>query len=502
MKKKSVISVDLGASSGRVILLTLLDNTLHLEEVHRFSNEGIHIQDRIYTDLFYLFQEILTGLQKVFRITDSAEAFGIDTWGVDFALLDGEDECIAPPYQYRDAQAKGMIQKAVLLFKKGGLFSLTGVQDMWYNTVYQILGIQRRNPRIFENAHVFLMLADVLGYFFTGQKSLEYTSLSTTQLYDLAHQQLCPEILMKLHLSPSLFPEIVMTGTHKGDVLPQIKRQIGIPSGKKLSLIATAQHDSASAAHAVPAEDPHYIFINSGTWSIIGMVTDHPVITDTVYQNGFSNEGAAFGKVKLVKTIMGMWLIQELRRYWKRNGLPDDYATLLKAADEASAFACLIDPDDSLFASPENMEEAINQYCIKTKQPPLTRPGEFYRAVMESLAFKYRESIEKLEQITGHKTDTVHLLGGASQDKAFCQYIANATGKTVAAGPIEATAIGNALIQFRSLGYIENEKEAARLLKNSFSITEYHPQERPLWEEQYKRYQKVTALCHVGKTML
>lgn len=494
MKKRSVIAVDLGASNGRVILVTLADNKLHLQEVHRFSNEGLYIQERCYTDLLYLFHEILAGLQKAFQITDSAEAFGIDTWGVDFALLDQEGELISTPYQYRDSQAQGMIQKAEFLFKKGGLFSLTGVQDMWYNTVYQILGIQKRNPRIFENADTFLMLADILGYFFTGKKSLEYTSLSTTQIYDLKNRQLCPEILMKLHLSPSLFPEITMTGAQKGVVLPRLKEFIGIPPSRELLLIATAQHDSASAAYAVPTEAPHYIFINSGTWSVIGMVTDTPVVTEEVYRSGLSNEGAAFGKVKLVKTIMGMWLIQELRKYWKRKGLPNDYTTLLLAADKAPAFAHFIDPDDPLFTAPSNMEQAINTYCQKTGQSAIDSPGGFYRTVMESLAFKYRECVEELEHITGYQTDTLPLLGGASQDKAFCQYIANATGKKVAAGPVEATAVGNALIQFHALGCIEKEQEMAALLRNSFQIFEYHPQDQAVWNEQYRKYLSFTSL--------
>lgn len=497
LKMKNVLAIDLGASNGRVILVSSDGKQIELKEIHRFPNSGIHIGDRIYTDILYLFQELITGMRKAFQATDSIDAFGIDAWGVDFALLDSSGELVVNPYHYRDSQANGMIRKADDLFGKGGLFSLTGVQNMWYNTVYQLLGIQKRNPRILNNAQKFLMIADILGYFFTERISMEYTGFSTTQMYDLRSKRIHPEILEKLLIPSSLFPELLMTGSPKGEVRDDVKKLLGIRPDKKLQMIATAQHDSASAAYAVPAEEESYIFINSGTWSVIGMITDKPVITQEVFDRGLSNEGAAFGKVKLVKTVMGMWLIQELRKYWERTGQRTDYGYLIDQAEHSDAFTHLIDTDDELFVAPSNMAEAINLYCSRTGQPAIVSQGTFYRTVMESLALKYRECADELERITGHNIRTLHLLGGASQEPTFCKYIANATKRTVLAGPVEATAAGNGLIQLRALGCIDPDIPVSKIIRNSFQISQYKPENTAAWDTQYQKYKKLCTNKHI-----
>lgn len=489
-KEVSVVAVDLGASSGRVICATYDGKRLNLEEIHRFPNEGIHIGGRFYTDILFLYHEIIVGLQRVWMHGKSPVSLGIDSWGVDFAAFDNTGELIGNPFHYRDTQSFGMIEKAEKIFGIGGLFYLTGVQDMWFNTVYQFLGLIGRKKEFSLNMNHFLMLPDVLGFFLTGKRCSEYTTVSTTQMYDVRKKQWSNSIAYELGLKPEQFPEVVMTGASKGKLSPDVKKWIGVPDDEEPELIATAEHDSASAAFAVPAQEEHYIFINSGTWSIIGMVLDKPVINDGVYEKGYSNEGAAFGKIKLVKSIMGMWLIQELRKSWEKRQMRTDYRFLTEEAQNAEPFVCLIDADDELFASPVDMEEAINTYCERTGQVKPDGQGAYYRVVMESLALKYRDAVANLEQIVGETMDTVYLLGGAVQDRMFCQFIANATKKRVSAGPVEATAVGNALIQFKTLGIMKNECEFEKLIKNSFNVCYYEPEDTDLWDQMYNSYKE------------
>lgn len=493
-KGTAVIAVDLGASSGRVICVTYDGKHLELEEIYRFPNEGIHVGERFYTDILHLYHEIILGLQEVWKQGKRPLSVGIDSWGVDFAVLDKEGELLGNPCHYRDGQAAGMIGKAEKIFGKQGLFFLTGIQDMWFNTVYQFLGLHARKPDFFEKAEKFLMLPDVLGYFLTGRKCSEYTAVSTTQMYDVGRKQWSDTISYELGLRKNQFPEVVMTGSLKGKLRQEVKKWIGVPKEEDPELVAIAEHDSASAAFAVPAGEEHYIFINSGTWSIIGMVLDEPVITTKVYEKGYSNEGAAFGKIKLVKSIMGMWLIQELRKSWEKRRMQADYGFLISKAQSAELFSCLIDADDDLFAAPVDMEEAINVYCECTGQKQPDGQGAYYRAVMESLALKYREAVSDLEQIVGENVDTLYLLGGAVQDQMFCQFIANATGKKVSAGPVEATAVGNALVQFKALGILKNEKEYAKLIKKSFDVCYYEPEDVDLWDQMYAKYKEIINL--------
>lgn len=482
-----VIAVDLGASSGRVIVVSLSEGLLEVEEVHRFVNEGVYVGGRFCTDILYIYREILQGLSKAFQKHPHIDAMGIDSWGVDFALLDDKGELIGNPYHYRDTQVIGMMERANEIFGKNKLFFETGVLDMWYNTVYQVLGIQERNPRIFQGASSFLMIPDILGYFLTGEKSLEYTSVSTTQMYDLRKKDWSGQILSGLGLERDLFPPVVMTGTVKGILHKRVKKQVGILDALDVPLLATAQHDSAAAAYAVPAREADYVFINSGTWSIMGMVAEKPIISREVCAACYSNEGAAFGKIKFVNTVMGMWLIQELRKCWKRRGLNCDYGYLIHEAREAKPFGHRIDVDDELFVAPADMEDVMNQYFVRTGQEEVHSQGALYRTVMESLAFKYREAIKNLEKMSGRKADKLYLLGGAVQDSMFCQFIANATGKVVSAGPVEATALGNALVQMKALGVIGDARENAGIICKSFPIREYVPADVELWSEAYEK---------------
>ena len=484
----TVIAVDLGATSGRVIAVTWNSNDekIDLQEICRFENRTPQIGERIYTDILHLYTEILHGLRQARRTVGPMASLGIDTWGVDVAFLDREGEVMGMPYFYRDQQTAGMPELADEHFHEGGLFRLTGVQDMWYNTVYQLMGIRERKPDFFRGCPEMMTLSDMLAYLLTGEKNLEYTIVSTTQLYSLEKKAWVREIFEALGLDSIVLPPVIMTGQTKG----QVRMDLNIQK-EPLPLIATAQHDTASAACAVPAEEEDYIFINSGTWSIIGKVQDTPVITEEVYRKGFSNEGAAFGKVKLVKSIMGMWLVEELRREWKQRGLNTDYTFLQSEAETCPPFACMIDVDDALFVAPRSMEEAIREYCARTGQHAPNSQGAFYRAVLESLAFQYRYAVEELEALTGKGMDTIYFLGGTVRNKMFCQMIADATGRKVSAGPIEATAAGNGFIQLCALGVIRDRQQAAQIIRNSFPIAIWQPKDAMTWMEEYSRYRKV-----------
>ncbi|WP_195421440.1 rhamnulokinase [Faecalicatena contorta] len=502
MQNKKVLAVDLGASSGRLFCVSLDNGKLNLDEIHRFNNAGIHVGDRFYTDILYILQEILIGLKKVYQKEEHIESIGIDSWGVDFAILDEDEELLSNPYHYRDVQSAGMQIEAKKLFGKRGLFMETGVQDMWYNTVYQMLGIKNRKPHFFDRSICFLMIPDILGFCLTGNKTIEYTIASTTQMYDVKNKKWSDLVMEGLGIAPKVFPKVIMTGESKGYVNSKIKKLAGIPEEENLRLIATAEHDSSSAAYAVPSGDDIGIFINSGTWSIIGSVIDEPIVTEEIYNKGYSNEGAAFGKIKLVKSIMGMWLIQELKKSWNRRGMREDYDFLINEAQEAMPFAHMINVDDEIFTAPLDMADAMNQYCTYTKQIPMETQGEFYRGVMESLAFKYREAVEDLEAIIGKTVGTIYLLGGAVQDKMFCRFIANATGKCVSAGPVEASVTGNALVQFRALGGLEEETEFKSIIQNSFDICYYEPEDEMLWNQMYNKYLEITGTAFRDSTLI
>lgn len=488
---KGVIAVDLGASSGRLIYAGMSGKTIRMDEIYRFPNTGITTGDRIYTDILHIYQEILTGLNLAWKKYRRIDAVGVDSWGVDFGLIDTEAELKGNPFHYRDPQARGMKEEAEALFGADGLFRRTGVQDMWYNTSFQFLGLQKRKPGFIKSSDRFLLIADLIGYLLTGRMSLEYTGASTTQLLDVKNGGFSREILDRLGIPPSVFPGVRMTGSVKGYLKPEICTLAGIPSDASIPVIHTAQHDSASAAYAVPAKEEPYLFINSGTWSIIGTILDQPVISDETCRELYSNEGAAFGKFKLVKSIMGMWLIQELRKSWDRQGLNTGYAYLTEAARQAKPFSHVVHVDDELFAAPADMADAFRAYFAKTGQAPTEDQGVLYRTVIESLAFQYRKAVDDLEKILRKKTDTIYFLGGAVRDSLFCQFIANATGKAIMAGPVEATAAGNALVQLKALGAYESREEKTEILKNSFNLTSYTPDQDVTWDAEYQKYLKM-----------
>jgi rhamnulokinase len=491
-----VIAIDLGASSGRLIHIQHQDEKILMEEIYRFENGGISIDDHLHWDIQYIYCQVLTGLQKAFREVPAIDAIGIDTWGVDFGLLDGEGKLIGSPFHYRDAQTKGMITLANSLLGEKTLFQHTGVQDMWFNTVYQLLGMQQRKASCLHAAENLLMMPDLLGFMLTGNRAAEYTSASTTQLYRIADRCWDNDIIQALGLRGDIFPQVADTGSIKGILLPEIQHKLQCGS---VPLVATAQHDSASAAYAVPAQAEDYLFINSGTWSVLGVVTDQPIMSDSVWELGLSNEGAAYGRTKLVKSIMGMWLTQECRREWRKKNINDSFAFLAAEVEKSEPFRSIVDCESELFVAPGNMPEAIDTFCIRTGQPHPRTQGEYIRCITESLALMYHHTIQGLESVIGKRFSHIHLLGGASQDRNFCRFIADATGKKVIAGPVEATALGNGLIQLKSLGSLSNKIPVGSIISGSFPLYEYLPVHTEIWDERYRWFQNVILPNRKGK---
>lgn len=486
MREHNVIAIDLGASSGRLMHIRQQGSKLELNEIHRFSNEGIRINERIYTDLFHIYQEILQGLKKAVLVLGQIDGVGIDAWGHDFAILDCKGEIMRMPYQYRDSQNQGMLKEAERLFGKEYLFQQTGMKDFWCNTVYQIMGIRQRNEDILKDAAYILLIPDALAYLLTNTKTGEFTSATLTQMYDINRKEWVQAIIDRLGLQTEMLPKILPHGEVKGYLTEEILSIIGLSTNRKIPLFNVAEHDTAAAAYAAPADLEQYIFISSGTWSIIGTVLQKPVISREVYESGFANEGAAYGKTKLVKTVMGMWFIQELRKIWKRKGMNTDYGHLIREAGASAAFSRFINVEDAIFNSPIDMEAAMNQFFDKTGQKAAVSQGEFYRAVMESLAYTYRYAIDQLRKLTGFAGDTVYFLGGAARDTMFCRFIADATNCRVCAGPVEATSIGNALMQLRTMSDI-SESEMGKLRRN-VDIVYYQPQSPELWDNNYKKF--------------
>lgn len=485
--KNTVVAIDIGASSGRLINITFNDGKLTIQEIYRFDNQGIEVCDHLYWDILNIYHEIIRGLPLCFT-NDDIISIGIDTWGVDFGLIDCKQELISNPYHYRDKQTNSMIEKADQIFGKKGLFDLTGVQDMWFNTTFQLLGMLERKASVLSVADKLLMMPDLIGFMLTGAINIEYTSAFTTQLYDWVNKTWNYTVINGIGLDAKLFPKIVATGTVKGFLHKQICKNL---NSKRIPVICVAEHDSASAAIAVPTDNSEYLFVNSGTWSILGMILENPIINDNVFECGLSNEGAAFGKTKLVKNIPGMWLTQECRRIWKENGERTDFLYLDAEVEKSKSFNTLIDVEHEMFITPDNMLEAIDLYASMTNQSKPSTQGEYLRCICESLALKYKETIVDVQKVTQKNFPTIHLLGGASKDKIFCQFVANATNKTVLAGPVEATAIGNAFIQMISMKLIKDERCINKIVLDSFEIREYFPKNIGAWNMQYKKLKDI-----------
>jgi rhamnulokinase len=484
-KKASYIAVDLGAESGRVMLGRIADGRLSLEQLHRFSNGPVDEHGSLRWDFDRLLSEIKTGIgQAARKAGGKIGGIGVDTWGVDFGLLGAGGELLEKPYHYRDSRTNGMMDKAFALMPKRRVYESTGIQFMQLNSLYQVLAMRLANSPVLAKTERLLFMADLFSYFLCGKAVGEYTLASTSQMMDMQTGKWSKPIFDELALPMRIMPEIVAPGTVIGDLTDTVAKAIGCG---KIPVIAIGSHDTASAVLGVPASGDRWAYLSSGTWSLMGVELPSAIINDKTFKYEFTNEGGVDNTIRLLKNIMGLWLVQECKRQWQREGQDLSYGELTKMAAAAKPFFARIECDRSDFLAPGDMPARINKCLAETGQKPTQDKGRMVRLVLESLALKYRSVLNAIEDVTGQAIDVLHIVGGGIQNELLCQFTANAIGRKVVTGPIEATASGNILMQAKAAGQLKSIDEAREVIRNSFELREYQPQDTALWEKQYSK---------------
>ena len=488
-----LLGYDFGASNGRAMHGTFDGKKLELTEIHRFPNEPVLIGGTLYWDILRLFHETKTGLAKMVRSGYIPKTIGIDTWGVDFGLLDQEGKLLANPVHYRDHRTDGMMEYAQTILPKEKMFEYTGLAFMQFNTVYQLLALVKQSDTAFSHAKKLLFIPDLIAYFLTGVMGTEYTIASTSQLMNPRTRSWSREVFDSFGLSESLMSPLQEPGMIRGFVTDAIAEECNMV--QKPQVVASAGHDTAAAVAAVPASGKRFAYISSGTWSLLGTETDSPVISTPVMDANYTNEGGICGKTRVLKNIMGMWIIQECRRQWLKEGECEDYAGIAAAAGKAPELVSFIDPDDNRFLAPGDMPELIRGYCRETKQHVPETRGEIARCVYESLAMKYRWAVKRLEHdVLNERIDTLHIVGGGSNNNLLNQMTANAIGRNVVAGPGEATVIGNLLVQAMALGELSGLSDIREVVRASFETKEFIPCDCERWDDAYGRFLNATGL--------
>ncbi len=483
---KKVLAFDFGASSGRAMLAEFDGKDITMNEIHRFSNDPVKLQGTFYWDILRLMHEIKQGIVKAVN-AGGFDAIGIDTWGVDFGLLDKEGKLLGNPLHYRDENTMGIIEEADKVVSKAEIYARTGIQFARFNSLFQLYSLATKRPDILERAEKMLFMPDLMAYFLTGEMKAEFTIASTSQMLDAKTQNWDYELLDKLSIPRKILPEIIPCGSVSGMLSDEICEELGC---KKVPVIAVASHDTGSAVVAVPNITDDFIYISCGTWSLFGTELSEPIINEKTEKYNFTNEGGYGGKVRFLKNIMGLWLIQESRRQWIREGFDVSYGDLEREALACEPFKCFVDVDDEVFSTPGNLPKRIQEFCRKTGQyVPQTR-GEIMRCIYQSLAMKYRYTYECLKDITGKKYDAIHMIGGGTKDNLLCQMTADFCKINVIAGPIEATATGNVAVQMIALDEFKNITDARQIIANSLNPVYYNPRAEIDCESAYREYLK------------
>lgn len=492
-KTYKFLAFDFGASSGRAMLAKFDGEKITLEEKHRFSNDPVTVNGGMYWDVLRLFHEIKQGILKCANSGDrDIDCIGIDTWGVDYGYLDKNGKLLGNPHHYRDPRTDGMYDEAFKLVPKEEIFKETGIAFNWFNTVYQLLSEKLSGDVTLENADKLLFMPDLLNYFLTGEKRCEYTIASTSQMFNSEKFEWADDMLKKMNIPTDIFADMIYPGEKVGVLKPELAEELGVA---QIPVIAVASHDTGSAVASVPvAKGEDFVYISSGTWSLMGVELDKPMVTGDALKHNFTNEGGVGKTIRFLKNIMGLWLIQESRRQWDREGKLLSFDELEKQANEAEPFASLINPDYHKFQTPGNMPERIREYCRKTGQKVPETKGEIVRCIAESLAFTYRRTVEGMEEVTGKKYNVINIVGGGIKDKMICRFTANATKRIVSTGPVEATSIGNVIVQGIATGAIKDLYEGRQIVKNSFPIDEYKPENSAEWDKAYEKWQKICVL--------
>ncbi|HEY3762087.1 MAG TPA: rhamnulokinase family protein [Verrucomicrobiae bacterium] len=479
------LAVDLGAGSGRVVGGIYDGKTLKLVEFNRFSNDAVKEADGSHWNFDKLLRDIKQGIAvAVQKHGDAVVSIGVDTWGVDYGLIDAKGKLICAPFQYRDARTNGMKEKAFGLMPRREIYERTGIQFMFFNTLFQLLA-----DKNLDKAAQMLFMPDLVHYFLTGERVNEKTIASTSQLMSPHKQEWDKELIRAMGFPERIFGKLVDAGTVLGGLLPEIAKETG---AKNLRVIAPAGHDTGSAVVGVPSEESEPVFLSSGTWSIIGRELSSPKISDESFAASFSNEGGVFGTTRFLKNIAGMWLLQECKRAWDGAGKADTYDGLIAQAKGSSSFKTFVDPDAADFQAPASMPAAIAKFCERTGQAVPADCGEYTRMILESLALKYRTVKDSLARVTGKPVDKIYMVGGGCQNHLLNQFAADAMNCPVICEPVEATSIGNIIMQLYALGEVSSLAEGRAVARRSFGTKTFEPKDTARWDDAYGRFEKIT----------
>jgi rhamnulokinase len=481
---KPYLAFDFGAESGRAVLAHLQSGILTIEEVHRFANEPVEYGGSLHWDVPRLWFEVRKALARLDEV--KLAGIGVDAWGVDYALLGERGELLENPYHYRDRRTDGVMEEVLTKVGKEDIYEATGIQFMPINTLYQLFAARRRTPKLLEAAKYLLTIPDLFNYWLTGNAVCEFTNATTTQMVDPLKRAWAAGLMQRLELPPHLPAPIVEPGSIIGAILPDIAAHSSIAG---TPVIAPACHDTGSAVAAISARDGT-AFLSSGTWSLLGTELDSPTITLDALRMNFTNEGGVNGTTRLLKNVMGLWMLQGCRQSWTVRGLSYDYRELIELATREPSFGHLVDPDDESFLRPPDMLGAINQFCTRTHQPVPQKAGAYVRAVLESLAFKYRFILRNLEQVIGQRIEQIRIIGGGSKNRLLNQLTADATGRRVFAGPAEATALGNVAVQIVATGEAASLQEVRAVVDRSFPTEVFDPLDTDKWDQHAERFEQ------------
>ncbi len=492
MSGQVYLAVDLGAESGRVIAGLFDGRQIELEELHRFPNGMVEVAGTRRWDLIGLWKEIQTGLRVAAqKFPKGIVSVGVDTWGVDYVLLTPSGEMLGQPYHYRDSRTDGMMEHACTRVPRKEIFAATGLQFMPINSLYQLLSMQLNDPSLLAMADRFLMIPDFFHWLLCGSRVVEFTNATTTQCFDPVRRTWALDLLRKFEIPTRMLPEVVPPGTNLGKLRADVAQSTGLP---RIDVVAPPTHDTAAAVAAVPTANTgraNWAYISSGTWSLIGVEVQQAVLSDEALKQNVTNEGGIDGTYRLLKNVMGLWLVQQCRRTFERTGNDFDYTQLTHLATQAEAFRSIVHPNDPRFLSPDDMVEEIRGWCRETGQPVPTTEGQIIRCALESLALKYREVLQGLEKLTGERIEVIHIVGGGCKNALLNQFTADACGIPVIAGPTEATALGNVLIQARAAGKIDSLADIRSVVKASVELETFQPRDTAKWDEAFRRYQEL-----------
>ena len=485
MTKHNFAAVDLGATSGRVILATLTEGRVQMEEIHRFADPIIQMQGHFYWDLPAIYKSVLEGLRKIAERDVKIDSIGIDTWGVDFALFGKDGAMLRLPYCYRDPHTVGAPEKLFERMPRKELYAKTGIQIMNFNSVFQLDTLRRNDCSALAVAEKILFIPDALAYLLTGEAVTEYTIASTAQMINPYTKAWDEDILALLGLKTENFGKMIMPGQKIGVLTEEVQKLTGLGA---VDVVAVASHDTGSAVAAVPAEDEKFAYLSSGTWSLMGVESPEPVISEESFALNFTNEGGIEGTIRVLKNICGMWLLERCRSEWPEMG----YGELIAKANEAEPFRSLINPDAAIFANPESMTEAIKEYCRVTEQPEPNEVGEFVRCIFESLALRYRQVVEMLRTLSPVEIERLYVIGGGAKNDMLNQSTANAIGLRVETGSSESTALGNVMMQAKCAKVVDSIEAMRKMIRESLEDRKiYEPQASEAWQEAYEKYLKV-----------